>query len=104
MKTKLNKTTKVVLLVCLILTVLAGSAFAAQKMFSDSIGHWAEEIINTLSQEGVVNGYPDGTVQPDATITRAEFCALVERTTSKQADKDSTLDVKFTDIASHWAL
>jgi hypothetical protein len=103
MKTKLNKTTKVVLLVCLILTVLAGSAFAAQKMFSDSIGHWAEEIINTLSQEGVVNGYPDGTVQPDATITRAEFCALVERTTSKQADKDSTLDVKFTDIASHWA-
>jgi len=82
---------------------LTGSAFAMQKMFSDSVGHWAENIINTLAAEGVVSGYPDGLVHPDATITRAEFSALVARNTNSTTTNDNNLDVEFSDIKGHWA-
>lgn len=103
MKLKLNKSTQVILIVCLVLMSLTGSAFAMQKLFSDSDGHWAENIINTLAAEGVVSGYPDGLVYPDATITRAEFSALVARNTNNTTTNRNILDVEFTDIKGHWA-
>ena len=28
---------------------------------------------------GIIEGYPDGTLRPDATITRAEFAAMLTR-------------------------
>lgn len=103
MRLKLNKSTQVILIVCLVLMSLTGSAFAMQKMFSDCVGHWAENIINTLAAEGVISGYPDGLVHPDATITRAEFSALVARNTNSTTTNDNILDVEFTDIKGHWA-
>ncbi|MCF6410094.1 S8 family peptidase [Pseudalkalibacillus salsuginis] len=35
--------------------------------------------IQTLSAEGILNGYPDGTIRPKALITRAEMASLIER-------------------------
>ncbi|WP_238178037.1 InlB B-repeat-containing protein [Paenibacillus contaminans] len=45
--------------------------------FSDTAGHWAEATIQQAVQQGVVDGYPDGTFKPDATISRAEFAMLL---------------------------
>ncbi|WP_442417847.1 S-layer homology domain-containing protein [Paenibacillus zeirhizosphaerae] len=45
--------------------------------FSDVTGHWAETNIIKAVQLGIVNGYPDGTFEPDATITRAEFARML---------------------------
>lgn len=39
--------------------------------------HWANEYIQTLSEQKVINGYEDGTFRPEGTITRAEFLKLV---------------------------
>ena len=39
--------------------------------------HWASEQIAYLSDE--ITGYPDGTFQPDKTVTRAEFVSLLAR-------------------------
>lgn len=49
---------------------------ASAATFSDTSGHWAESTIDAYSSFDVVNGYPDGTFRPDATMTRAEFASI----------------------------
>lgn len=39
--------------------------------------HWAIEYITDLTEKKVVNGYPDGTFNPEGTISRGEFLKLV---------------------------
>jgi hypothetical protein len=46
--------------------------------FSDvSATYWGYDAISSLSSEGIVSGYPDGTFKPNAAITRAEFAAML---------------------------
>ena len=40
---------------------------------------WYNNAISTLSNMGIINGYEDGTFQPNASITRAEFTAIATR-------------------------
>ena len=64
-----------------------------------SRGQWFNHAISTLSSMGIVKGNPDGTFDPDAPITRAEFAAIAARFD----DKDTNTTSNFSDIASHWA-
>lgn len=103
MTAKMKKCLSVFLTICLILSMCLGSAYASYRFFSDCSGHWAEDIINTLAEKGVIAGYPDGTVKPDNIITRGEFCALLARyleidTTS--AEKETPT---FSDIDGNWS-
>lgn len=41
--------------------------------------HWGFEIMQTASQLGIIQGYPDGSVKPDAPISRAEVATLFYR-------------------------
>ena len=41
--------------------------------------HWATGYINVASQYGYINGYPDGTFRPDATVTYAEAVTMAVR-------------------------
>lgn len=43
---------------------------------SDISGHWAETYIQAAAEAGYVDGYPDGTFRPDASISRAEFIKM----------------------------
>ena len=47
--------------------------------FRDVTSHWAREAVNDLGSRMVVNGVGDGLFNPDATITRAEFAAIIVR-------------------------
>ncbi|MCM3629160.1 S-layer homology domain-containing protein [Paenibacillus glycanilyticus] len=47
--------------------------------FTDTKGHWAEAYINWAVQEGVVNGYSDGTFKPDSNVSEAEFLVMLLR-------------------------
>jgi len=40
-------------------------------------GNWAEADIKTVSDAGIMKGYPDGSFKPGQTITRAEVAAIV---------------------------
>ncbi|WP_018086315.1 S-layer homology domain-containing protein [Desulfurispora thermophila] len=89
----------------LVLAVLAlglvTSAYAAS--FSDVIGTKYEEPIKMLNNFGIASGYPDGTIKPDNSITRAEFAKIVV-TEMKMADGVVKGNTKFKDVdASHWA-
>jgi hypothetical protein len=103
MKTKMKRLSSLLLTLCLTLSLCLGSAYAANRMFSDSAGHWAEDIIQELAERGIIVGYPDGTVKPDNIITRGEFCALLAR----YLEIDTTCEEKetptFNDIDGNWS-
>jgi hypothetical protein len=62
------------------------------------------EAISVLSQLKILEGYEDGTFKPDATITRAEFSAVVCRLMAAGKPDEYTSAV-FSDVPSdHWAI
>jgi hypothetical protein len=48
--------------------------------FSDIAGHWAEDWIEQLAEEGITAGYTDGTYRPNNPVTRAEMAVFLTRT------------------------
>jgi len=51
-----------------------------EKMtFKDTKEHWAEEIIDRVSEAGLMEGFKDGTFKPDLAVTRAELATVLDR-------------------------
>ncbi|MEG0598480.1 MAG: S-layer homology domain-containing protein, partial [Oscillospiraceae bacterium] len=103
MHTKMKKPISTLLVVCVVLSLFAGSAYAAHRYFEDAKGHWAENAIQILSDKGVLCGYPDGLAHPDEIITRAEFSVLVARTLELPEPDEQEVTIRFTDLAGHWS-
>ncbi len=103
MNKKMKRPLSMLLVVCLIVSMLAGSAYAVNRYFEDAKGHWAEEVIQILTDKGIISGYPDGLVHPDDIITRAEFAALIARIMQLPEPEGSEVTLRFTDIAGHWS-
>jgi hypothetical protein len=58
----------------------AGTSFAAANPFSDvPAGHWAYESVTKLANDGVIEGYGDGTYRGNRNITRYEMAQMVAR-------------------------
>ena len=49
------------------------------RQFSDVTNHWAVHFIEELVQRQLINGFPDGTFRPEASLTRAEYAALLAK-------------------------
>lgn len=103
MNTKTKKSISILLVACVVLSLFAGSAYAAHRYFEDAKGHWAEDAIQILSDKGVLHGYPDGLAHPDEIITRAEFSVLVARTLELPEPDEQEVTIRFTDLAGHWS-
>lgn len=72
------------------------------QVFSDIVGTKYEKAVMLLNGLGVVNGYPDGTFRPEATITRAEFAAIMTKLNDFKLKSDE--NSKFWDVVEeHWA-
>ncbi|OUQ56640.1 hypothetical protein B5E58_10470 [Tyzzerella sp. An114] len=59
---------------------------------------WYNTSVATLTNMGIISGYPDGTFKPDAPISRAELATIASKF-SELTEGTST----FTDVAGHWA-
>lgn len=58
-----------------------------EGLFADITGdEWFADVVAAAAERGLLGGYPDGTVRPNATITRAEACAVVNRTLDRRPD------------------
>ncbi|MNM27325.1 Cellulosome-anchoring protein precursor [compost metagenome] len=77
-------------------------ALAAGKAttFQDTASHWASKDISTAAKLGIINGYPDGSFRPDASITRAEFSTLVVKAFALRLGNGTNA---FRDIQTSWA-
>lgn len=53
----------------------AQSAYAAD--FWDCNNHWASSSINRLADNGIINGYEDGSFNPDGDVTRAQYLKMM---------------------------
>ena|GEM_PF-532234 len=60
----------------------------------DIAGHWAEARIQQAVSLGIVSGYPNGTFQPDHSVTRAEFAVMLMNVLKGQ---DAGMELSFTD-------
>ncbi|WP_459690173.1 S-layer homology domain-containing protein, partial [Agathobaculum sp. TL06] len=80
-------------------TMFAGAAF------TDEADIKATDAVNMLTALGVIEGNPDGSFKPDATVTRAEMAKMIFVVRNNTID-DSAYEnnsSKMTDISSHWA-
>lgn len=58
-----------------------------EGLFADITGdELFADVVAAAAERGLLGGYPDGTVRPNATITRAESCAVVNRTLDRRPD------------------
>ena len=69
-------------------------------LFSDvPASYWASDVINKLSGQGYINGYPDGSFRPDNSISRAEFATVLVKAFKLPVASGKVFD----DTANHWA-
>lgn len=65
---------------------------ASANPFSDvPDSAWYAEFVKAAAELGLIDGYEDGTFRPNAPITRAEACTIVNRTLGRAPDKDNLL-------------
>lgn len=98
----MKKRTSTILATLLVLSGLTNGAWA--RTFSDvTSSHWAYQQIQSLGNDNVVVGYPDGSFSPDTAATRAEFCTMVIKAL-RQENSQLADTFAFTDVsASDWA-
>jgi len=81
----------------LILTTIATPIVFADN--SDLEGHWSRDEINKMLEKGYLSGYPDGTFQPDAEMSRAQFVSVI----NKVFEYVEECDISFDDVnANDW--
>ena len=83
----------------------AFTMFAGAASFTDEADIQAKDAVNMLTQLGVIEGYEDGSFNPDGVVTRAEMAKMIfvvrNNTIDDSAYENNTS--KLTDINSHWA-
>ena len=89
---------------CLLKTTLAAAVFAAAAFtvsaanpFADvDDSSWAYQAVSQLSDQGVVDGYPDGTFRGDKNVSRYEMSQIIARLMAKEntlnASQKATVD------------
>ena len=78
----------------LIFTTVTLPSFA----FSDTTEHWANNVIEEMSNYKIINGYEDNTFRPDEIMTRAEFVTVVNRILALQDESSKYIpDINRTD-------
>ena len=96
----LKKVLALVLAFACAFTMFAGAAFTDQADIKV-----ADEVVDTLTELGIIEGFEDGSFQPDATVTRAQMAKMIYvlRTGNSDASAYNNDKTSFTDIGTHWA-
>ena len=88
---------KKILAIAAVAALTAGvSAYAANPFSDVTPNDWAYQAVEDLSEQGVVEGYPDGTFKGERNITRYEMAQIIARMLAKEdqlnAEQRATLD------------
>jgi len=69
--------------------VLTPEAVQSPISFVDVKGHWAESYIKKAALLGIINGYKDGTVRPNASLTRTQAVSMIVRALGLETNKQA---------------
>ena len=88
---------KKILAMAAVAALAAGASAYAANPFSDvSTSDWAYQAVSDLSDQGIVEGYPDGTFKGQTNITRYEMAQITARLMAKEdqynAEQRATID------------
>ena len=88
---------KKILAIAAVAALTAGvSAYAANPFSDVSPNDWAYQAVSDLSDQGVVEGYPDGTFKGERNMTRYELAQVIARLMAREdqlnAEQKATLD------------
>lgn len=75
----------------------------AANHFSDLDDNWYTEVILKGNAAGVISGYEDGTVRPNATISRQEATAMIARVLALDTENVPEADFTDSDAVADWA-
>ena len=95
---------KKVLGATLALLATAGvSAYAANPFSDVSTTDWAYQAVADLSDQGIVEGYPDGTFKGERNITRYEMAQIIARLMAKEDQLNAEQQATINKLASEYA-
>jgi hypothetical protein len=88
---------KKILAIAAVAAMAAGvSAYAANPFSDVSTDDWAYQAVSDLSDQGIVEGYPDGTFRGERNITRYELAQIIARLMANEdqynAEQRATID------------
>lgn len=71
---------------------------------TDIDDQWATSYIQILASQGLIQGYTDGTFQPQRTISRAEMLVILSKLINLQEQEPTATTQNFSDVPSdYWA-
>jgi hypothetical protein len=74
-------------------------SYSSETAYGDiDSGHWSYEYFMAASEDGIIQGYDDGTVRPDDTINRAEAVVIVMRFYGETLYDYDQGDIEFWDV------
>ena len=95
----LKKVLALVLAFACAFTMFAGAAFTDSADIKVK-----SEVVDTLVELGVIQGYDDGSFRPNETVTRAQMAKMIYVLRTGNSDASAYNDdyTTFTDISTHW--
>lgn len=90
-----RKCSALLLVMALVLLSFGGAAVSAAN--HDYSSHWAAEQIDQWIDQGLLQGYDDGTFKPNNSVSRAEFFAVINRIFGFE----DTASINFKDVAGN---
>lgn len=81
----------------------AVTASAANPFTDVSADDWAYQAVASLSDEGVIDGYPDGTFRGDKHVTRYEIAQIVARLMAKEDTLNASQKETLAKLSSQYA-
>ena len=81
----------------------AVTASAANPFTDVSADDWAYQAVASLSDEGVIDGYPDGTFRGDKHVTRYEIAQIVARLIAKEDTLNASQKETLAKLSSQYA-
>ena len=79
------------------------TASAANPFTDVSADDWAYQAVASLSDEGVIDGYPDGTFRGDKHVTRYEIAQIVARLMAKEDKLNASQKETLAKLSSQYA-
>lgn len=93
----MKKITAIILMLTMLLQMTPFIGLAAEA-------EGYESAIATIEALGIMNGYPDGSFQPELNVTRVEFASVISKLLGYSPDDSKGEATPFYDVtASHWA-
>ena len=95
---------KKILAIAAVAALTAGvSAYAANPFSDVSTSDWAYQAVSELSEQGIVEGYPDGTFKGERNITRYELAQIIARLMANEDQYNAEQRAMIDQLASEYA-